>query len=145
MIDNSGLKRRYTQILDTLPAGGRADGADERRNAPRVPVASTQFTAAFTDLGVKTLTEVRAKDISTTGVCFFSDQVFPSGAEIDLSVAKVFSLTAIVVSCEMEETDATFLEVRYRVRCRFVSEKQGMEILVLAKEAEAAPPDMENP
>ncbi len=145
MIDNSDLKRRYMQILDTLPAGGRPDGADERRKAPRIPVTSTQFTAAFTDLGVKTLTEVLTKDISTTGVCFFSDQVFPSGAEIDLSVAKVFSLSAVVVSCEMEETDASFLEVRYRVRCRFVNEKQGMEVLVRAKEAEAAPPDLENP
>jgi hypothetical protein len=36
----------------------------------------------------------------------------------------------------MEETDATFMETRYRVRCRFEDEAQGMELLVLAKEHE---------
>lgn len=144
MADNSDVKRRYARIVDALPAV-HPDGAGERRKAPRIPVTSASFTAAFTDVGVKTVAEVQAKDISMSGVCFFSDQPFPAGAEIELSIAKVFSLSAIVVSCDMEETDATFLEVRYRVRCRFENEKQGMELLVLAKEAEMASQETTDP
>jgi hypothetical protein len=143
MMDYSDLERRYTQILNTVPPGARQIGTGERRKAPRVPVTSAPFTAAFTDLGVRTVMAVRTKDISTSGVCFFSEQPFPSGAEIDLTVANVFSLSAVVVSCEMEETDASFLEVRYCVRCQFVNERQGMEVLVLAKEIEMTPPPTE--
>ncbi len=132
----SDLERRYTQILGQMAMHGHPGGQDERRAAPRVPISSKQLTASVTDLGVKAVIDVQTRDMSTSGVCFFADRGFSSGAEIELSVAKVFSLSAIVVDCVMEETDASFLEVRYRVRCRFVNEKQGMEILVLAKEAE---------
>lgn len=137
MMNDSDLERRYAQILDQF--AGLAQGRqDERRKAPRVPVSTHEITAAVSDLGVRTLTQVQTKDISTSGLCFFAERPFPPDAEIELSVATVYSLSAIVVSCEIEETDASFLEVRYRVRCRFVNERQGMEVLVLAKESELA-------
>lgn len=79
---------------------------------------------------------VTTVDVSTTGACFLSEHAFLPGSRISISIADVFSLDATVVACDMEETDAMFLETRYRVHCSFDDESQGMEMLVVAKEHE---------
>jgi PilZ domain len=78
-------------------------------------------------------------DLSVSGACFFAERPFSPGARIDLSVASVFTVQAEVVDCEMEESGEEFLEVHYRVRCRFVDEEAGLEMLVLTKEREDLP------
>lgn len=131
------LEDRYAQILERFAQeAGLMGKASDRRHAPRIPVASRHLTAAVAEKGVRTDIDVLTKDISMSGVCFYADRPFELGVEIELAVAKVFSLTASVVSCEMEETDSTMLEVRYRVRCQFLDEHHGMELMVIAKEAE---------
>jgi hypothetical protein len=129
------VTQRYAQILaEAAQAGEKAapTSAMERRGAPRVPVTCG-------DVSVNLSYPVTTVDISTGGACFLSEQPFPVGTEISLAVASVFSLAATVVGCNMEESDAVFLEMRYRVRCRFSDEAQGMEVLVLAKERESIP------
>jgi hypothetical protein len=123
------VKERYARILaEAARRGARdlSDGAD-RRGAPRVPVTVGEMSVSQHD----TVTTV---DISISGVCFLSERPFTIGSDVELSVASAFSVSARVVGCVMEETDATFLETRYRIRCQFLDEEQGMEALVLAKE-----------
>jgi len=137
-MDHSTIETRYERILqdwgdDFTPLSKEA----ERRGAPRIPVSAKGVTAQFAELGIKIEIDVQTQDISTSGVCFLSERPFKAGGEFEISVSRVFSLHAVVVSCEMEETDANLMEVRYRVRCRFSNERQGMEMLVLAKETEA--------
>lgn len=124
------VTERYAQILAETQSAEPAPAATmERRNAPRVSVVCG-------DVAVNATFPVTTIDISTTGASFLSEQPFKAGNEISLSVAKVFSLEATVVGCEMEETDSTFMETRYRVRCKFTDETAGMELLVLSKEYE---------
>jgi hypothetical protein len=137
MAESTDLQDRYALILEQFAQEMRSPpGARNRRAAPRVPVTTKDIHAVVSDLGVTADVGVETKDISTTGVCFFADRPFQIGTEVDLRVSKVFSLTAAVVSCEMEETDANLLEVRYRVCCKFCDPHHGMELLVLAKESE---------
>jgi hypothetical protein len=143
MNPSSDLQDRYALILEQFAQELKAPpGAANRRAAPRVPLASREIHAVVSDLGLKADVGVETKDISTTGVCFFADRPFQIGSEVELTVSKVFSLTAAVVSCEMEETDANLLEVRYRVRCKFSDDRHGMELLVLAKESEMLASEM---
>ena len=128
----SRVTERYQEILAeaaTESPQSAPASALERRGAPRVSVTCG-------DVSVNLVCPVTTVDISTTGACFLSEQAFPVGSELTVTVAAAFSLVATVVGCEMEETDATFMETRYRVRCRFADEAQGMEVLVLAKEHE---------
>jgi hypothetical protein len=85
---------------------------------------------------VNTQVPVSPVDISSTGACFYAERAFPAGTPIEISVASVFTVPALVVDCEMEESGSDFLEVHYRVRCRFADEEQGLELLVVAKERE---------
>jgi hypothetical protein len=128
----SKLTDRYAEILaEAARARDARPGDVERRGAPRVPVVTGE-------LAVNRQHPVTTVDISISGVCFLSELPFAVGSDLDLSLAGVFSVSARVVGCEMEESDATFLETRYRVRCRFADEEQGMEVLVLTKEQRAA-------
>jgi len=137
MNESLNLQDRYAPILEQPGHGMKlSKGATNRRGASRVRVASKEVHAVVCDLGVAADIGVETKDISTSGVCFFADRSFPAGMEMELKVSNVFSLTALVVSCEMEETDANLLEVRYRVHCKFRDGHDGMELLVLAKDAE---------
>jgi hypothetical protein len=119
--------------------------AADRRGAPRLRILSRDVRAKLSDLGVSVDIAVDAKDISVTGVCFFTDRGFHTGSEVEVTVSKVFSLTATVLSCEMEETDPNLLEVRYRVRCRFTDEHQGIELLAMAKDTGAMAVEMGHP
>lgn len=131
------LEARYARILEEhADSVMTASGAAERRIAPRIAVNTSGVIASVAELGVKANIEVETRDISTSGVCFLSERPFKAGEECELSVGGAFSLTATVVSCEMEETDSNLLEMRYRVHCRFPDERHGMELLVLAKESE---------
>jgi hypothetical protein len=107
----------------TLPATG------ERRGAPRVSVTSGDMTV---NLNVA----VSPVDISISGACFFAERAFAPGTRIEMSVASVFTVSAVVVDCMMEESGSEFMEVHYRVRCKFVDEGAGMELLVLTKDRE---------
>ena len=129
---NRKVTDRYARILAEAARRGALveSGAIERRGAPRVPVLDGVMS-------VNRQYPVTAVDISISGMCFLSEIPFAVGGEIELSVASTFFISATVVGCAMEESDAMFLETRYRVRCHFVDEDQGMEVLVLTKERDA--------
>ena len=73
-------------------------------------------------------------NISKGGVAFYSeDQYFP-GDHINLSVANTLTIKAVVLECEIEETDPIFMECRYHVRAKFTDLENGFKIYVLARD-----------
>jgi hypothetical protein len=130
-MSKTDVAERYAQIIaeTSKQVGSKVPApALERRGAPRVLVTC--------QVSVNATFPVTTVDVSTTGACFLSEHAFPPGSRISINVAGVFALDATVVACVMEETDAMFLETRYRVHCHFDDESEGMEMLVVAKEHE---------
>lgn len=130
-MSKTDIAERYAQIIAKAGKQTARQGlapALERRGAPRMLVTC--------QVSVNATFPVTTVDVSATGACFLSEHAFSPGSKISINVADVFSLDATVVACEMEETDAMFLETRYRVHCHFDDESQGMEMLVMAKEHE---------
>ena len=125
------VQDQYTRILAQVTESQvtSVSAAGERRGAPRVTVTSGEMT-------VNVNVAVSPVDISVSGACFFAERAFTPGSRIEMSVASVFTVPAVVVDCTMEESGSDFLEVHYRVRCKFVDEGAGMELLVLAKDRE---------
>lgn len=131
-MEKSETQERYLRILAGVAESEtrhRRTGGEERRGASRVSVISGE-------MAVNMQVPVSPVDISATGACFYAERPFPAGTTIEVSVASVFTVSATVVDCEMEETGSDFLEVHYRVRARFADPEQGMELLVLAKDRE---------
>jgi hypothetical protein len=131
-MSKSDAQERYDRILADAAQSDtqqRRAGGEERRGAARVSVVSGE-------MAVNMQVPVSPVDLSTTGACFFAERPFPAGTPIEISVASVFTVTATVVDCTMEETGSDFLEVHYRVRARFEDPERGMELLVAAKDRE---------
>lgn len=126
----SVARDRYARIIaDGAKARAALPSSGERRGAPRVALTSGDMT-------VNVNVAVSPLDVSVGGACFFAERAFDPGSRIEVSVASVFTVPAVVVGCAMEESGSDFLEVHYRVRCKFEDEDAGMELLVLAKERE---------
>ncbi len=74
--------------------------------------------------------QVSVIDISRSGVCFFTNVRFQPGHRFSFSLGDVFAVVAEVVDCNAEETDSGLMEVRYRVRCRFVEQELELHHLL---------------
>ena len=117
----------YDRLLEKAIAEGKVEPLrdhDERRDSPRFKFSEGFFHS-------KELTQRHIIDLSKSGYAFHSDRMYNIGEEISLSIRDAFEAHAIVVNCEIEETDAGFLEYKYRVRCRFTNPEYGLMILVL--------------
>jgi c-di-GMP-binding flagellar brake protein YcgR len=75
-------------------------------------------------------------DISIGGMSFYSVTPFDVGKVLTVSLEGLLTIEARVLACTMEETDAMFLEVRYKVHCHFEDERYGMRLMVLAMQSE---------
>jgi hypothetical protein len=58
-------------------------------------------------------------DKSLTGLAFYASTPFPVGKPVRISLRQFFVVEAMVVGCEMVETEPLFLNCQYKVRCRF--------------------------
>ena len=70
-------------------------------------------------------------DLSKTGYAFHSEKKYEIGEEVPLNLREAFVAQAKVMGCEMVESDSSFLEFKYMVRCQFFSQEHGMIILLL--------------
>ncbi|MCH9046493.1 MAG: PilZ domain-containing protein [SAR324 cluster bacterium] len=73
-------------------------------------------------------------DMSISGVSFYSDRNHAIGEVVPLCLDGAFSVQTKVVGCQMVQTDPSFLEFKYRVRCEFVNSDHGLIFLMLALE-----------
>lgn len=123
---NEEDENRYAILLEQSELSGSIDSVDtemERRDHPR-------FKIEDTDLLIDVKLQVKATNISRSGVAFHSNLRFHPGQRFSVNVGTVFSITAEVVDCEMHETDRDLLETRYLVRSKFVEEELDLPNLL---------------
>jgi len=109
------LQERYRGLVNEGIAKGRVKlltGGGEKRQHPRFVLHSTQVWSTVER-------SYPVVDKSLTGVCFLSAYPFPVGDLVKISMRRFFMVEALVVACEIEETEPVYLEYRYKVRCRF--------------------------
>ena len=73
-------------------------------------------------------------DMSMSGVAFYSERKYEVGEVVPLSLKEAFAVQAEVLGCEMVQTDPSFLEFAYRVRCQFINLNHGLNFLMLVLE-----------
>ena len=101
----------------------------ERRTATRLDANTTELT-------VRTSESVNAIDISVAGLAFFSNLPVQIGQQLQITLGTMFTVDAEVVNCKLEEQDPNFLDLLYKVQCKFPEEEQGKYLLVAIKELE---------
>ena len=73
-------------------------------------------------------------DISIGGLSFYSELLFEPGSKLLMSALGMIALDVEVLSCDMEETDSSLMEYKYRVRAKFGPHVNGYQVYVLARE-----------
>ena len=119
-------EERYHALLKEAEGTGKIEfgGVDlGRRNHPRLKIEDTEMQV---DISLT----VSVINISLSGVCFFSTMRFKPGQTFDFKVGSVFSVQAEVKYCEMVETDAASMEVRFQVLCEFVEQEMDLHSLL---------------
>ena len=124
----------YDHLLERAIAEGKVQvlpDEEERRGNPRFKISEESF---------RSMDSIQRDiiDMSITGFAFYSERNYQIGEEVPLTMHDAFEARANVVGCEMVETDSTFLEVKCRVRCEFISPEHGMIILLLLFEDSTA-------
>jgi PilZ domain len=126
------LDQEYRLLVEEGFAKGeiaiRTDGPD-LRTEPRFRVHNGR-------IAVRVEPQFRLVDISAAGVAFLSDLGFRKGAVLHVILKEALAFQARVVDCQVVETDAAMLELRYRVQCRFDDLTNGKQFLVLMKDME---------
>ncbi len=73
-------------------------------------------------------------NISISGISFYSEVNFKTGTKLVMSAMGMIALEVEVVSSEIEETDSSLMEYKYRVRAKFGPHVNGYQVYVLARE-----------
>lgn len=73
-------------------------------------------------------------DLSVSGIAFDANQDFPAGRIITVRLSDLISVQAEVLGTTTLEPTPMFFLARYRVRCRFQDEVEGMRFLVMVKD-----------
>ena len=117
----------YDRLLERAITEGKVQllqDKAERRDNPRFKLSAELFRSAES-------IKRDIIDMSKTGYAFHSERKYEIGEEVPLSLREAFVAHAKVVGCEMVESDSSFLEFKYVVRCQFASQEHGMIILLL--------------
>jgi hypothetical protein len=126
------LEQEYQLILSEGLAKGEIrirTGAPEQREAPRFEIQQGRIAVRVEPI-------FQLVDISATGIAFLSDLPFQTGQVLQLILKDTVAFQARVVCCPLVETDIDYMEMRYRVQCRFGDSANGKQLLVLIKEIE---------
>lgn len=118
--------KRYEILIEEGRLTGKVDaspGGREQREHPRFRLDGTEM-----QIDIKLLVSVI--EVSRSGVSFFTNLKMSVDQEFFLRLGSVFSIMGRVVACEVEETDPTLMEYRYRVRCSFVGQEMELPNLL---------------
>ena len=91
----------------------------EKRQFPR-------FKVKTSNLWISSLPEFSVADLSANGIALLSNHPVEAGKLLTLSEGKMLSVESKVVACTLE-MDASG---QFRIRCLFLEELKGMELLV---------------
>jgi hypothetical protein len=128
--DRQVWNEEYRRFLQQCREDGRLeqrDGASEHRSHPRFRLwANIVWTAGDFQFSIV--------DLSVTGIAFDTNLAFVPGERIVVRLSDLVSVGTEVVGCtEMDETPM-FFTGRYRVRCHFQDDVEGLRFLVMVKD-----------
>jgi len=131
MIDST-LLDAYQRLLDECRR--RGDVLDEpaghnRRRHPRLRVRADKLAQRISPWPL-------AIDISAAGMAFYTNEPADAGLSVRISLGDSLEADADVLACQEVPLDVLRDPVRYRVRCQFADEDQGMRMLMAIKEME---------
>src|SRR5262245_58338235 len=112
---DSTIAKQYQSLLDKGIALGRGQvlpSGSEKREFPRYRMENTLVWGRVEH-------SYPVVDKSLTGLAFHATTPFQVGSVVRVSLRQFFVVEALVVGCEMVETDTMFLNCQYKVRCRF--------------------------
>ena len=75
-------------------------------------------------------------NISRSGFAFYSNSSIEPGNLLMMELGNLIAIESTVLACEMEETNADLMEMKYRIRCHFNNEDYGLRFLLFAKQVE---------
>ena len=130
---DSSWDKEYRSLLNRGIAAGRVHvlpGDEEKRQHPRYRMANATVWGRV-ERGFPVI------DKSLSGLAFFSPSAFGVGQIVRVSLRQFFVVDALVVGCEMQETEPLFLEFQYKVRCRFTDLDPGLLQVLVALDMEA--------
>ena len=121
--DYSKLIRKWTEAgaIDPPPDG------DERRRFPRFKLKSKSIT-------IQVESQFPVVDLSLSGISFLSNMAIDARQTINLVLEKTFQVEVEVVKSRKVALTEEGVDWPYRVHCRFVNPRHGMQLLVLLDE-----------
>lgn len=121
----------YDRFLEQCrEAGDLEPWAGEHRAHPRFRLLSNVvWTAGEFQFSIV--------DLSISGIAFDSNFACEAGRELVVRLSDLISVRAQVVGTSKLEPTPMFIAGRYRARCRFVDEVEGLRFLVMVKDMKA--------
>ena len=110
----------------------------ERRKFPRLQVSSH-------DIWVDSMMQFVVADMSPSGVALTCNHPVRLGEVLRFALGPLQGADAKVVACELEESPTEYLDAQYRVHCKFLNIKQGMRLVVKAKQLDQRIPKQPKP
>ena len=130
------IEKNVNQLLQKHIDEARKEQQPAPEGSGKDRRTATRLDANTTELTVRTSDTVHAIDISVAGLAFFSKFPVQVGQQLQITLGTVFTVDAEVVKCNLEDQDPDFMDLIYKVQCKFPEEEQGMYLLVAIKEIE---------
>lgn len=127
------LVEAYQRLLEQCRKRGELleePTGEERRRYPRVRVRPNRLMRPLTPWRL-------AIDASPTGIAFYSDEPTDAGRSVRIALGDELAVDVDVMACQEVPLERLHDPARYRVRCRFADEEQGLRMLIAIKEMEA--------
>jgi hypothetical protein len=126
------LAESYRSLLEECRRRGEVlgdAGGPERRRHPRLRVHPARLTQALSPWRL-------AVDVSANGMAFYTDVAPAAGQSVRIALGNLLEAEADVLACQEVPLHLLQDPARYRVRCRFADEEQGLRMLMAIKEME---------
>lgn len=125
------LAEAYERLLERARSCGElldeTTGKEQRRH-PRMRIRVNRLPQRMSPWPL-------AVDISLSGMAFDTDAPCEAGRAVTIALGPDISAAAEVLACQ--EVPVLHEPARYRVRCRFADDDQGLRMLVAVKEMES--------
>lgn len=131
-MDNREWEDEYEHVLEESTERGEikmGSGEWEHRKDPRLGLKHAQ-------VWIKVDLPFEVIDISISGISFYSTTKFIKDQTFAITLGKAFVIEALVVDCQLVETDKNMMEAHYRTACSFENPETGRQFLVMLKEAD---------
>ena len=95
----------------------------DQRNRPR-------FGIRTGSVHIRLETSFEVVNVSASGIAFFSRRSFELGKIVSINCADRVKVDARIIHCRMVDEDSVYMETKYFVACRFLTDLPGKHIVL---------------